>query len=57
MVEAVAGLGKQFLNKLVAAWEEQGSRSELMGAKVFLALTKAFYVMMIYYTCSQEQLF
>ena len=34
MVEAVAGLGKQFLSKLVAAWEELGNQSELMGDKL-----------------------
>ena len=34
VVEAVAGLGKQFLLKLVAAWEELGKQSELMGDKV-----------------------
>ena len=30
----MAGLGKQFLLKLVAAWEELGKQSELMGDKV-----------------------
>ena len=39
VLEAVAGLGKEFLVKLVTAWQELGSRSELIGDKVALMMT------------------